>query len=185
MFKARTRTLSLDPLSFDMLATGVVAGVVAGLAMILFEMIWMAIAGVGFWIPPRLIGVVAYGIPGFLHGAGPVIVGLLIHFGISILWGVLFAWIGPVESLLAALVGGAAYGLFILAFMTFLILPSTDMLMLRAVVTLLPMWIIAHLLFGATLVLVPLFRRAFARPERPIYADAVAFPKEDDGRTLS
>jgi hypothetical protein len=163
MTVTRVQRYSVDPLSFDMLTTGIVAGLIAGLAMILFEMIWMAVAGVGFWIPARLVGTVAYGVPGFLHGAGPIIVGLLIHFGIAILWGVLFAWIGPLDDPLAALFGGAAYGLFILAFMTFLILPSTDALMLRAVVTMLPMWILAHVVFGVSLVLTPVLRRAFAR----------------------
>jgi uncharacterized membrane protein YagU involved in acid resistance len=75
------------------LATGAVAGVVAGLVMTVWKMAEAAIAGVGVWRPPNLIATIALG-PSANHGEfsyAAFAVGMLLHVLTSIVMGVVYA----------------------------------------------------------------------------------------------
>jgi hypothetical protein len=142
---------------------GTVAGVVGGTLMALLASLDADIAGVGFWIPMRFVAVTVLG-PNAFVGVGAVVLGVLIHFGMSIVWGVLFALSVPRETKHPLAI---MYGLFasvvILLIMTFLVLPWADP-MLRALAQAKWLaWVIDHLVFGLGLASAPALRRYFAR----------------------
>ncbi len=75
------------------LATGAVAGIVAGLVMTVWKMAEAAISGVGVWRPPNLIATIVLG-PSANSGAfqyAPFAVGMLLHLLTSIAMGVVYA----------------------------------------------------------------------------------------------
>jgi hypothetical protein len=75
------------------LATGAVAGLVAGLVMTVWKMAEAAISGVGIWRPPNLIATIVLG-PSANSGAFqylPFAVGMLLHVLTSIAMGVVYA----------------------------------------------------------------------------------------------
>jgi hypothetical protein len=75
------------------LATGAVAGVVAGLVMTVWKMAEAVIAGVGVWRPPNLIATIVLGASAN-HGEfsyAPFAVGMLLHVLTSLAMGVVYA----------------------------------------------------------------------------------------------
>jgi hypothetical protein len=75
------------------LATGTVAGIVAGVVMTVWKMAEAAISDVGVWRPPNLIATIVLG-PSADSGAfqyAPFAVGMLLHVLTSIAMGVLYA----------------------------------------------------------------------------------------------
>jgi hypothetical protein len=126
-------------------ATGGILGalVMAGLAMIV-----MALAGKGFWTPPRLIaGVVLDNV--LTAGAGAVVLGVVIHLITGAAFGGAFGAIFYDRTPSAgALMGwGLAYGAIIYFVMTFLVLPWANPVMYANFD--LSLLFLDHLVFGA------------------------------------
>jgi hypothetical protein len=93
-------------------AAGVLAGVVGGVALsLLLTLSAVLLMGTDIWAPPKMAFSLLAGPdvirPGF--EVGPVVGGLLVHFGLSILFGLLFAWLSAGLPMGPATLG-ALYG---------------------------------------------------------------------------
>jgi hypothetical protein len=134
------------------------AGLIASLALGMLEMLYGAIAGVGFWSP--VVFIAATILRGLQSVATPVefqpipvLLGLMGHMMNSVILAFVFSWlIAPrLRGLTALAVGGMVYGLLVFVVMWFGVVPLVDpiMLKLNAVV-----FAISHLMWGATIGLV-------------------------------
>jgi hypothetical protein len=143
---SRSRVIERAPLH-----GGVIAGFAAGLALAVYLAVTSYIGGQGVW---RVTKAAAYPLigrralaPGF--SAGPVLLGLVCHFAVSVLWGVLFAALFFGLSQRATVIAGAIWGLVAWLAMYYVVLPlvGAGMLNKGPVVPA----ILAHLLFGLAL----------------------------------
>ena len=143
----------------DVISAGIAGGLIGGALMMACAMIYSGIAGAGFWLPPRAIAACAFGVDALLGGAGIVLAGFAIHFGMAALSGIIFAALLPrrMHMFFAALIG-MIYTLAILVFTTDAILPVIDPTMAARVLIMSTMWIMAHLIYGLGLSSVPLLR---------------------------
>jgi hypothetical protein len=134
------------------------AGLIASLALGMLEMLYGAIAGVGFWSP--VVFIAATILRGLQSVATPVefqpipvLLGLMGHMMNSVILAFVFSWlIAPrLRGLTALAVGGMVDGLLVFVVMWFGVVPLVDpiMLKLNAVV-----FAISHLMWGATIGLV-------------------------------
>lgn len=107
---------------------GAVAGFLAGAVMVLLSPILSLLTGISIWQPPKIIAATVYGASianNTSFEAGPVIMGTLIHFAISIVLGAIFGIIMhrmlhlTTEFGLPALIG-LIYGLIIFFFAYFI-----------------------------------------------------------------
>jgi hypothetical protein len=135
-----------------------VAGLIASLVMGMLEMLYEAIAGVGFWSPVVFIaativrGLQSVSIPVVFQPI-PVLIGLMGHMMNSVILAFVFSWlIAPrLRNVTALAVGGVVYSLLVFVVMWFGIVPLVDpiMLKLNALV-----FVISHTMWGAALGLV-------------------------------
>ncbi len=76
---------------------GLVGGIIAGTAFILAEMFFSQMLGNPFFAPPRLISTIVLGkaaaMPGYQAVPSSVAVGFIIHYLLSIFFGIVTAWI--------------------------------------------------------------------------------------------
>jgi uncharacterized membrane protein YagU involved in acid resistance len=146
---------------------GLVAGVIAGIAMGMVSMLHAEATGEGFFLPLKLIAAAVYGVDALIGDAGVIVAGMAIHMMNSMIFGLIFSLlVGRRTSGIAALVWGLIYGAAIWALMTFIALPMADPTM-RERVPLMPFsWFISHLVFGGMLFLTPLLSRAFTHAGR-------------------
>jgi hypothetical protein len=136
----------------------VVAGLLASLAMGMFQMLYEAVAGAGLWSPPTLIAATIIRdlqtapIPVAFQPLA-VVLGLMGHMMNSVILGLLFALIfAPRMSNRSALViGGAVYGLGVFVIMRFAVVPFLDPVLLSLNT---PAFAMAHLMWGAIIGLV-------------------------------
>ena len=155
-------------------SAGLVAGVIAGVLMALTAMIRVATLGLGFWLPMKLVAAIAFGVSALIGGAWVILVGVLIHLAVAGGGGMLFgAAVGDRVSAGLAFAGGLAYGVLIWAFNTWIILPWANPVILEREMVAPAWWFVYHLVYGATLVLVPLLV-AELRPRRQQPAHAAA-----------
>lgn len=94
------------------------AGVVAGLVFVIVEMLLVATVGGGSpWGPPRMMAAIGMGTdvlpPPPTFDFGIVMVGMIIHFLLSIVLGLIFGWVVAKGRLGmgAAIVAGLVFGL--------------------------------------------------------------------------
>jgi hypothetical protein len=73
------------------------AGLIAGVVFMIMEMTLVALAGMGFWAPPRMIAAMVLGRgvlpPPATFEPGVMMVAMAIHFVLSIAYALIFAWI--------------------------------------------------------------------------------------------
>ncbi|MCA1660719.1 MAG: hypothetical protein LC648_00555 [Novosphingobium sp.] len=100
----------------------IVAGLIAGLVFVMMEMVLVATVGGGSpWGPPRMMGAIVLGPevlpPPATFDTGIVAVGMIVHFALSALLGVIFALIaGRLALSRAALLAlGTVFGLVVYA----------------------------------------------------------------------
>lgn len=139
---------------------GLLAGLVAVIAMSIWFMGHAAVNGMGIWTPLKLIAATFVGIESLVGGPGVLLVGGLIHMVTGMAYGVIFAFLLPSRAGAGAgLLAGLVYGGLILLLMTFAVLPAVNDIM-RERVDLIPVaWTVGHLIYGATLgLLLPAFR---------------------------
>lgn len=137
---------------------GAIAGLIAGLAMVIVSAITALIIGGSVWIEVKAIAAPFFGPtvmrPGF--EAGPVLVGTFFHFAMSALLGAIYSITTRRILKLPSDVGvpvlaGLIYGFFIWAMAYFIILPVTNPFLRGAYA---PAFIMQHLVYGVVLGLV-------------------------------
>ncbi|MBI4424654.1 MAG: hypothetical protein HY554_13055 [Elusimicrobia bacterium] len=141
---------------------GVFSGVFAGIVMALFATTASWALGNGFWTPVKEIACVAYGVDALVAGASAILAGVLIHLTIASCWGMLFAALLPRGSgAWTALWTGVLYSIGVWALMTYGVLPwGNEVQSARA--GMMPDWFFySHLVYGASLLVTPAFRRRF------------------------
>lgn len=96
---------------------GAIGGAIAGMVMAMIEMVWSAAAGMGFWMPLRMIASVPLGTmpPEISLGTG-IAVGLGTHLVLSMMFGVVFVlllWALPAlrRSAMVTIVAASLFGL--------------------------------------------------------------------------
>lgn len=129
------------------------AGLIAGAVFLVAEMLMvMAFMGQSPWGPPRMIAAIVMGKgvlpPPASFDMGIVTIAMLIHFGLAVIYGLIFSWIAHQVSGLNAILGGSVFGLAIYFINFYLISPVLFPWFTEA-----QNWIslVAHLLFGLTL----------------------------------
>lgn len=107
------------------LGGGMFAGFVGGAVLAMYMMAMNLIKGQDIWIGAKLAGWPFLGdaamAPGF--SLGPVLVGLLSHFAVSLVWGALFGLLCIGRSRGATLALGALWGIVVWLGMFYVLLP--------------------------------------------------------------
>jgi hypothetical protein len=152
--------------SFAWIGQSAVAGLIAGMMMAMFAMVVAAIAGYGFWAPPRAIASTVIGESHFGGGfdLGSVVLGLAIHMMASPIFGVLYAigvsLIGSRVPLVVQMTTGIAWGIGLWAINTYVVAPVLPGGQLFTDAMPGWSWFVGHLIFGAMLgVLYALWRK--------------------------
>ncbi len=131
---------------------GIVAGIVAGLVLAAYLVGMNVVEGVDVWLALKGAGQPLTGDraaePGFDLNA--VLVGAGAHFGISIIWGLLFAMLFYGASKLGTVSLGAVWGIVVWLMMYYLVLPLAGMSHVPKMVPL-GQAVLTHLIFGLTL----------------------------------
>lgn len=156
---------------------GLVAGVVAGVAMAMVAMIRAAMLGMGLWLPPKLIAGVFWGVEVLIGGAVVILAGLMLHMVISGGAGMMLgAALGDRLSAVTAMLGGLVLAIVMWAVMTWGVLPWANEVMLERQMVAPGWWFIYHLVFGFMLFLIAPLARAFGgsrEPAEPVGAEPV------------
>lgn len=107
-------------------AAGVLAGLVAGVAMLLFSMVLSALMGNEFWAPMKLPAVPFLGGAVMEYGIHPgsMLFGLAVHLVVAAFWGFVYAHFTGTNSLPALLGVGVSWGLFSWVFLANLMTQS-------------------------------------------------------------
>lgn len=140
------------------IAGGVSAGIIGGLAMAMFEMVYALMTMGNLLMPLRLMGATFYGPQALVGGIGVLMWGMVVHTMTSAVLGVIFAWIiGPNVSSAAAAGWGIGYGLVVMFVMMYLVLPWANPTMASRVPMMMGAQAIGHVLYGMCLGLAPAF----------------------------
>lgn len=150
------------------LVLGAIAGMIAGVVMAMYAMIVSAtVLGQGFFTPlygiaTPLVGSQALMMSmklGVYFTLGPALLGLIIHMMWSGFYGIVFGLIARAVHLhgTTAVLGGLVYGVVVLLFMSFVVLPLAGVGAMPGMIGW-PSFTIEHLLFGLALGLWPVVR---------------------------
>jgi hypothetical protein len=145
------------------LRAGVAAGLIGGAAMAAWAVGAAAARGVDWTVPLQLIGTPLAGrLPLLPAGAGWAF-GLALHLTVSAFLGLLFAALLPhTRSAGVTLLLAVGYALLVMVVSTGLVLPVVNPPLRAAVRAMTGSWLVEHLLFGASLALVPALRPRFS-----------------------
>lgn len=147
-------------LAAEVFGSGITCGLLGGAIMAIATMFYTATIGEGFWAPMKFIAATFLGVNALIGGAGVIVVGLALHLVVSAAWGSLYALVARRDAPLGpSLVLGLVASVIILVVMSFIVMPICDPTMWARVNLMWGMWIVAHLLYGAALALVPTLRR--------------------------
>lgn len=132
-------------------AGGATAGIVAGSASSVIMLTGAAAQGMNAWpvlkgASAPFFGMERVGAPGF--DAGPVLIGIVSHYGVSLVWALLFAALAYGLSPRATALAGAAFGVVVWVGMYYVALPILG-LAAMAESTPVPAAVFNHILFGA------------------------------------
>jgi hypothetical protein len=104
---------------------GVAAGAIGGVAIAVFLLLMALIQGVNGWTVFKMASAPFYGDvatqPGF--DLGPVLLGTLSHFAVSIGWGILFGLLAYGLSRPMTMLAGAGWGILVWLGMYYVVLP--------------------------------------------------------------
>jgi len=131
---------------------GVWAGLIAGVVFMMTEMllVWL-VQGDSPWGPPRMIAAMILGeevLPPATFSLGTILVAMMVHFALSIIYGLIGAWIVHRFDMVGALMIGAVYGFAIYIVNFHVIVPAlfSWFVTARGGVSL-----VSHILFGMAL----------------------------------
>src|SRR5918995_7513933 len=109
---ARDTVIESYRFSTSTLAAGAIAGIIGGILMAAFAMMYAELMGMGFLAPLLMIGATFYGPEALVGGGGVLLYGLVLHMITSAVWGAIFAALLPRGISLAAATGwGVLFGL--------------------------------------------------------------------------
>lgn len=152
----------------DVLISGSIAGLIGGVGMALVLCVQSLATGMGFWFPMQLVSGIFYGDNAILGGAGPTIVGLVVHLIASAFLGFVFAlFLRPRTPTTDAVAFGLIYSIILWALRSYVVLPSFNTTLADRVSLIPGWWFLAHLSYGALLGTVPALRQAIARRIAP------------------
>jgi hypothetical protein len=155
------------PVLLEILASGILGGLVGGVLWALLLMFVYAGTGAGFWTPMQAIAAAFVG-PTAFYSSAAILLGLAAHFFTSMVWGVLFGILAPRSTPWGlAMVGGLIAGVLTILPMTWGVLSSFDPVMLEQARHIWGAWLVAHVFFGVGLGFVPAFRRWLAGVPEP------------------
>lgn len=144
------------------LEAGAVTGATGGALMMATLMVQAGVTGYGALFPLNLVGATFRGPEALVGGAGVMLSGLLLHAFTSLIFGTLFSMAVLRRPRLApTLVVGIAYGLLILLFMTYVVLPYANPIMRQRVIGAPGAWFFSHVAFGLGVGTAPLIKRRF------------------------
>lgn len=152
-------------------AGGVVAGLVAGAVLFLFTGITSAATGGTFWLLPRGAAAPFFGAQA---GAGAILVGLILHFAVSAVWGLLYGWTIFGQPKGVTMMAGAMWGTLVWALMSYAVAPLVGA---GALITPQPLgrWFVMHVVWGVVLALAFLpFQARESRPGRVLHRRPIA-----------
>jgi hypothetical protein len=131
---------------------GIIAGLIAGIAMAMVAMMLMPMMGRGMWSPVKLMAGTLQGEAALEGGAATILLGMMIHMGMSAVLGVIFALIvGALgwAGLWTLIVAGIVYALIVWVVNQYAILPVVDKVMAERMP---PMaFAVTHVVYGAVL----------------------------------
>ena len=146
------------------LAAGIAAGIVGGILMIGFMMVYADRTGAGATTPLKALGGLVYGLEAMVAGPTAILAGVAIQLGFLIVIGILFAMCMSREtSTVAALFAGIVVGIAIWAAMYWYVMPLENPTMAARTALIPQAYFIAHVLFGVGLAATPSFIRTFSR----------------------
>jgi hypothetical protein len=165
---------------------GIFGGTFAGACMMLFAVLYYGRSGRGFWLLPKLFAATFLGVDALVGGAGPVVLGLAIHALVSMLWGILFAFVVPRRLPIPQALGwGTAHAFLVWATMTWTVLPWADPTLYPRTTLEGNIWLVMHLVYGvASFVIVPLLA-IFPLPVDPRSRGARAWEDPPQNRWTS
>ncbi len=136
--------------------TGIIGGVLAGVAMVTAAMVWMALVGQGFFKPLDVIASILMGKaainPGFQ--VVPELVGIMIHLALSTLFGFFFAFAVSRASWPSGAIIGAALAYGLLLWIVNVVIIDANFVPAGLSLAPTPLMIVVHLVFGLVLGLV-------------------------------
>lgn len=146
---------------------GIAAGIIGGLALSAFMVLVAASQGDSIWPVFKMAGYPFIGDRVFEpdFAAGPVVVGILCHFAVSIVWGLLFSLLFYGFSKSATVGFGLLWGLVAWASMLYIVMPIVGLADVAAQIPA-GLSVIEHLVFGLFLALGFLpFQRQIHQPD--------------------
>lgn len=105
---------------------GLFAGLIGGAVLSLVMTGLDAIQGRDIWVGAKFAGLPFLGPTAVLRPGFelvPVFIGVLSHFAVSAVWGILFAWLVDGRSKPATIAAGAAWGLVVWLVMYYMVMP--------------------------------------------------------------
>ena len=130
---------------------GLVGGFIGGAAMAVFVSVVLGVEGRDSVAGLKLLAYPILGeavrVPGFQ--AGPVILGVLLHFIVAIGWGLAFGLLAYGLPKRIAVLAGAPWGIVVWLVMFYVVLPVLGGSAVRDILSL-PMMIVAHVVYGVT-----------------------------------
>ncbi len=144
------------------LEAGAVTGAIGGVLMMTTLVAQAAITGYGALFPLNLIGATFRGPEALVGGTGVMLSGLLLHAVASLVFGTMFSMaVLRRPGLAPTMVMGIAYGLLILLFMTYVVLPYANPIMRQRVIGAPGAWFLSHVAFGLGVGMAPLIKQFF------------------------
>lgn len=149
------------------IVAGFLAGVLGAILMGAAGSIYMAVTGGGWAVAMQAIAGTYYKSMAFVGGPGVLAIGVLTHLAVGGAFGALFGVLTvKAKSSGKLFLLGIPYGVAIWAFMSYVILPVFDSVMLPRVMMIGVFWFFLHWIYGAfTGLFTPGLRRAFVRAQ--------------------
>ncbi len=162
----------------ELLASGIISGVLGGLAMLGVAGIAAALQDLDPLRSLELVGETFVG-PEALGRGAKIALGALIHLAVAASFGVLFAALVPREYAAGSAMGlGVGFGLFAAGLMMTVIVPWVNPGFREGIQVIGGSWVVAHAVFGLVLGAAPSIRRRLsapaAGPASPLHAPGAA-----------
>ncbi len=136
--------------------TGIIGGIIAGVAMAMVAMVWMMLAGAGFWKPMDLIASILLGKSAISAGFQmvPELVGMMIHLMLSAAFGLVFAFFVSRTSWSSGAITAAALAYGLLLWIVNVVIIDTLFIPAGLSLAPTPLMVAVHLVYGLVLGLV-------------------------------